>query len=515
MNFLKNISQNTWLLVATLISALALPLVKILFPEQMAPVIVAGLLFAGVLGALIFTNRSSITGKTAAFGINSLITTLLVVSIVGVLNFLAYRMQWKADLTRNQKHGLAEQTLKVVRELKDPVKATLWASQARQGEAKELLEKLQGLSTNFTIEYVEPTLEPMRARQAGIRKDNTLVLTRGERTERVEEIDEAKFTGALIRLVKDKTLLVCSTIGHGEKDFNGTAADGFSQVKGVLAAQNYTLQDVSLATATAVPSNCDVLLVMGPQKAFLASEAKAVDEWLANGGRAVFAIDPPLRGTEDATELNAVLAKWHLKAATALTIDLMARAAVGDPAMPIVTTYSKESPITKEMQGQTLFPFTRPIEILPGAPAGMTAQWIARTSEAAWGETSMEDLAKGQVSMNPGADMRGPLNVAAAVEGKPADSKAEKKTRIVLFGSSLFASNNYGRLGPNYDFLVNSVNWTLEDEGLIAIRAKEDEPAKLSLTGMQLNLIQLIAVFALPLLIASSGIGIYIYRRRL
>jgi ABC-type uncharacterized transport system involved in gliding motility auxiliary subunit len=55
----------------------------------------------------------------------------------------------------------------------------------------------------------------------------------------------------------------------------------------------------------------------------------------------------------------------------------------------------------------------------------------------------------------------------------------------------------------------------LEDEGLISIRAKEDEPAKLTLTGVQLNLIQLLAVAVLPLLIASSGIGIYIYRRRL
>jgi ABC-type uncharacterized transport system involved in gliding motility auxiliary subunit len=167
------------------------------------------------------------------------------------------------------------------------------------------------------------------------------------------------------------------------------------------------------------------------------------------------------------------------------------------------------------MQGQTLFPFTRPLNIIPGAPAGMNVQWIARTSEAAWGETSMEDLAKGQVSLNRGVDKPGPLNVAVAVEGKLADSKAEKKTRLVVYGSSLFASNNYGRLGPNYDFLVNAVNWTLEDEGLISIRAKEDEPAKISLTGVQLNLIQLIAIAVLPLLIASSGIGIWIYRRRL
>ena len=515
MNLIKNISKTTWLLIAALLSAIAIPFVRILFPEQTAPLIASALVFAAVLGALIYTARTSFSGKTAAFGVNSAITTLLVISIVAVLNFLGYRMQWKADLTRNKKHGLAEQTLKLIKELKEPVTATLYASQAKTGETKELLDKMQGLSTNFTIEVVEPALEPMRARQAGVRKDNTLILSRGNKTEKIEDADEAKFTGTLIKLIKDKSLTVCSTTGHGERNFSSTEADGFDQVKRVLAAQNYTVQDIALATEQKVPEACDVVLVMGPQKAFLASEAKILDDWLSNGGRAVFAIDPPLRGTEDATELDPILAKWHLRPSRALIIDLMARAAVGDPAMPIVTTYSKESPITKEMQGQTIFPFARPIEILPGAPAGMTAQWIARTSDKAWGETSMEDLAKGQVSLNPGIDKPGPLNVAAAVEGKLAESKAEKKTRIVLFGSSLFASNNYGRLGPNYDFLANSINWTLEDEGLISIRAKEDEPAKLSLTGVQLNLIQLIAVAVLPLLIASSGIGIYIYRRRL
>ncbi len=515
MNLLKNISKTTWLLVAALFSAVSIPAVKIIFPDQTTPLAIAGVLFAAILGALIYDNRTSLRGRSAAFGINSIITSLLVISIVAVANFLAFRMQWKADLTRTKKHGLAEQTQKLVRDLKEPVKATLYSSQAKAGEGKELLDKLNGLSTNLEIETVEPALEPMRARQAGVRRDNTLILSRGEKTEKIEEPDEAKFTGALIKLVKDKLLTVCATTGHGERNFNSTEADGFEQVKRVMAAQNYTIQDISLAQEQKVPANCDVALVMGPQKAFLATEAKAIEDWLSNGGRAVFAIDPPLRGTEDATEINAILEKWHVRPEKALIIDLMARAAVGDPSMPIVTAYSKENPITKEMQGQTLFPFTRPLNIIPGAPAGMNVQWIARTSEAAWGETSMEDLAKGQVSLNRGVDKPGPLNVAVAVEGKLADSKAEKKTRLVVYGSSLFASNNYGRLGPNYDFLVNAVNWTLEDEGLISIRAKEDEPAKISLTGVQLNLIQLIAIAVLPLLIASSGIGIWIYRRRL
>jgi len=515
MNLLKSISKTTWLLTAALLSAISIPVVRILFPDQVAPVAIAAVLFAGILGALIYDNRNSLKGRTAAFGLNAVITSLLVVSLVAVANFFAFRLQWKADLTRTKKHGLAEQTQKIVRELKEPVQATLYASQAKGTESRELLEKLKGVGTNFTIEMVEPALEPMRARQAGVRRDNTLILSRGEKIEKVEDADEAKFVSAMIKLVKDQPLTVCATTGHGERNFSSTEADGFEQVKRVMAAQNYTIQDIALAQEQKVPANCDVVLVMGPQKAFLASEAKAIEEWLANGGRAIFAIDPPLRGTEDATELNTVLAQWHVKPVKALIIDLMARAAVGDPSMPIVTTYSKENPITKEMQGQTLFPFTRPIDIIPGAPSDMTVQWIARTSEASWGEMSMEDLAKGQVGMNRGIDQPGPLNVAVAVEGKLKDSKATKKTRIVVYGSSLFASNNYGRLGPNYDFLVNAVNWTLEDEGLISIRAKEYEPAKITLTGVQLNLIQLIAVAILPLLIASSGIGIWLYRRRL
>jgi ABC-type uncharacterized transport system involved in gliding motility auxiliary subunit len=164
MNLLKSISKTTWLLAAALLSAISIPVVKILFPEQVAPLAIAAVIFTAILGALIYDNRNSLKGRTAAFGLNSVITSLLVISIVAVANFFAFRLQWKADLTRTKKHGLAEQTQKLIRELQAPVQATLYASQARGGESRELLEKLKGLGTQLTVEFVEPALEPMRAR---------------------------------------------------------------------------------------------------------------------------------------------------------------------------------------------------------------------------------------------------------------------------------------------------------------------------------------------------------------
>ena len=109
----------------------------------------------------------------------------------------------------------------------------------------------------------------------------------------------------------------------------------------------------------------------------------------------------------------------------------------------------------------------------------------------------------------------GPLNAAIAIEGKVKDSKAARNTRMVVFGSSNFATNNFARYAGNLDFMMNAVSWVMEDESLISIRAKEEGPGKIELSQKSGTFIFLLTVIVIPLLIAAAGLGIWIVRRRL
>ena len=102
-----------------------------------------------------------------------------------------------------------------------------------------------------------------------------------------------------------------------------------------------------------------------------------------------------------------------------------------------------------------------------------------------------------------------------AVSGKLKDSKAPRDTRIVVFGSSNFANNNYSRYGSNSDLFLNSVGWIMEDESMISIRAKEEGAGLIEMSQKQGVVIGLLTVFVIPLMIAVAGVLVWVVRKRM
>ena len=129
--------------------------------------------------------------------------------------------------------------------------------------------------------------------------------------------------------------------------------------------------------------------------------------------------------------------------------------------------------------------------------------------------TDLNSLKTGRVSFVDGRDKRGPLTVAMAVEGKLKDSKAPRSSRLVVFGTSQFANNNFIRYGSNLDLMLNAISWIVEDESLISIRSKDEETGKIELSVREGRSIALLTILLLPLGIAVFGVVHWIKRRRL
>jgi ABC-type uncharacterized transport system involved in gliding motility auxiliary subunit len=472
---------------------------------------------AAALGFLIQRHRKDLRSRTVAFGVYSGMIALLVVALVGVLNFLAAKHPLKKDLTKNRIHTLSEQTEKVIRGLQKEVKATYWSKLNQREEARPLLDNLKGLNAEkFKLEYVDPDKEPTRAKQAAIKAYGTLQLQVGPRDTKVESPTEEKVTNELIKLLKDRSPTLCAITGHGERSFSSAEADGYDAAKKALASQAYELKEINLAQEGKIPESCDAIAILGPTKSFFEPEVKLVRDYLDNGGRALVALDVDVKtGRETAAELLPVLERWYVRPTNALVIDPLSRLFGADASIPIIASFQKEHALTRDFQAECYFPFTRPLEVLPGAPQGLTVQWVAQTTPKAMGVQDLSQISKGQVRFDPKRDKQGPLNAVVAAEGKQKDSKAQKSTRLLVFGSSQFATNNYSRFGANLDLFLNSISYLMEDESLIAIRAKEEGPGKVELSATAGRLIGLICVVVLPLLIAVAGLVIWIYRRRL
>jgi ABC-type uncharacterized transport system involved in gliding motility auxiliary subunit len=462
------------------------------------------------------TDSTSLIGSRAvAYGSHSVMTTLLVVAILGVINFLGHRNPGKVDLTKDRLHTLSDQTRKLARELKTTVKFVYFGKVEQVENSRNFLENYRALNpTKIEIEIVNPDKEPIRTKQAGIRNYGTLQIMVGARDSQLTELTEEKVTNALIKLSRESSQQLCVLTGHGEKSFTAADAEGFDAVRKGLVNQAYEVRELNLLTEGKIPPNCNAIAIWGTQKAFFPQEIPLIRDYLATGGRALVAIDVDMKGGEPAAELMPVLASWHVQPGKAMLVDPFSRKLNLDPSVVILPTFSKDNPITKEFVLNAAMPFARPIEILPGAPASLNVQWLAQSTPNAWAEGNFKELGEGKVQQNP-TDKAGPLNAIVAVEGKQKDSKASRNTRLVVFAGSLFANNNFSRLVGNADLFLNAASWVMEDESMISIRPKDATIGRVDLSQKQGVLIFLASVVAMPLLIASGGIGFWIYRKRL
>ena len=126
---------------------------------------------------------------------------------------------------------------------------------------------------------------------------------------------------------------------------------------------------------------------------------------------------------------------------------------------------------------------------------------LALTSEAGWAEKDLRVLqgeGDSTVKLDEGVDMPGPIYLQVAVEGKGG--------RLVVFGDSDFATNQYFDYQGNGDLALNALSWLAEDESLISIRPRQAGYNPIALTDSQGEWIFWISVVLYPLAIALVGL---------
>jgi ABC-type uncharacterized transport system involved in gliding motility auxiliary subunit len=129
---------------------------------------------------------------------------------------------------------------------------------------------------------------------------------------------------------------------------------------------------------------------------------------------------------------------------------------------------------------------------------------------ASWGETNFSSLQGTNVpQFDQTVDTPGPLLLAATGENTTTHS------RVVAFGNSLFATDQYFAARANSDIFTNSVDWAANQNNLINITPRTpiarifNPPSGLALIAIVLGM-----VFVIPGLIIGAGIFSWLERRR-
>lgn len=456
-------------------------------------------------------NTAWIKTRQTRFAAYTTVYVLIVLAVIGVVNFLANRYNKSADLTANKKFTLSDQTEKVVKDLKQDVVITYWDQPTRFQPAHDLLDRYKNISAKVDVRYEDTDKKRTQAIAAGVKQLGTIFVDIGAKHQEAKSLSEEEITGAMVRALKGGERTACFALGSGEHSIDDAQQTGYSSVKQLVEANNYKTQTVKLLEKPEIPKDCMIVVVAGPARDYIAPEVDALKKFVEGGGRAVFLLDPPLNFAKQEIDENKpladVLAAWGVTADKDLVLDTSGVGQVFGmgPEIPLVTNYSQHAIVRAMKDVPAGFPIARSLTIKNGDKT--TVEKLFETSDNSFATLNLKSA-----DIRPSStDKKGPLTLGAA--GTYNVGGTGGSGRFIVVGSSRWIDNSFLRFNGNRDLFLNMLNWMSSDEDLISIRPKDPEDRRLSLTARQMALVFYASVVAIPLVIIAAGFGVW-WRRR-
>jgi ABC-type uncharacterized transport system involved in gliding motility auxiliary subunit len=477
------------------------------------------LLGMGIVG-VITARRQTLYGfsqsRQARFGTQAVILSLSFIGIVALLNYLGFRHPQRWDLTQNKSFTLSDQSTRILKNLKAPVKVTAFykVTNAMRQEMVNLLESYRDQSAGkLEFKFIDPERQPGMAVRYGITTSDVIILESGTKRKTVTGTQEQDLTNALLNVTREKKPRIYFLQGHGEldpEDFDATK--GMSGIKQALEKENYQVAKLYLQASNGkVPTDASALVIAGPDKALTPPERQAIADYISKkAGRVFLLLRPQVQ-----TGLESVVAKYGVQIGNNLVIDT-GRNIQNDVSAPAITEYAIH-PITKEMlRSVTFFPLVRSVQLL-NPPPQVNGLELFKSSSESWAEGNVKENTV--VKKDP-EDTVGPLSLAVAlsIDNSPSAKQGTQaiqkdQARLVVIGNVVFAGNGFARLLGNADLFLNSVAWLAEQSDLLAIRAKEKTNQQIEMTNQQSQMVFYISVVGMPLIMLIVG-GIIWWRRR-
>lgn len=405
---------------------------------------VAGI--AGIVGWAV--GRRSVlmkraAGRGARFGRQTLVSSILLLAVIALINFIAARHNRSFDLTESGLFSLSTQTKQVLHSLNQEVKLLAFFPAGKRAQAADLIRRYADESHHLHYDIIDPDQEPDEAQRNGVTAYGTVVLTtegqagvktkpvrvEAEQTGRSLALSEEKLTNGIVKLVRSSAKTVYFLEGHGEGDIELTEPGGYLRVRQVLENQAYAVKPLFLARNPLVPADCTVLVIAGPAKEPGPEEIKALDKYLESGGKLFVMIDP------GAASMQKFLGSWGFEVKPDRVVDISGESRAE---LPLVKDYNRQHPVTHDFRIMTVFPLARSV-VPKMQPGDASIQELALTGTESFAEpyTAGSHI---RARFDPKTDRRGPIPLVAAATR---ETMTGKQARIVVAGSSNFVSNAF------------------------------------------------------------------------
>lgn len=466
--------------------------------------------------------------------------TLIVCGALGAViaaNVALYRHDVHFDATREGLNTPPQQLTDIVDGLQSPLTLTYFYN-AGDPNALAVRDMIAIAARNHPLlafRAIDLDKEPGVARDIGVHSYNTAVLQAGDRKVLVENVTDAARIGyAALRVLRQRAETICFATGHGETFRPMPGHYHFSHVEtlrghdipgagDVLVAEpeqldrlqlalneiGYEMRPLVMAMASAIPSDCTVVAEVGPRTALAAGEADLLAAYLKNGGRLAMLIDPQFHVGADID--SQLLAPLGVSSEPAIIIDPLNHFRT-DPDK-VAVPYYPPHPITARL-ALTVFAQARPIH-LEKPPVGVMSSVLAASSQDSY---LRPPSAAGGIGIAAGGTApaeveHGAQALAVALQGVFPGASPDKHFRLVISGTSKFASNEYFSYVSNGELSVAIMRWLAEDDAAPNVAPRTYNLPEIVLTSVQMRDTFIALEILLPLGTALFGVAMW-WRRR-
>lgn len=348
---------------------------------------------------------------------------------------------------------------------------------------------------------------------------------------------EYDLTSLLRKVAREAPQKLAIATGHGGTDIDKEMGQALSALR-----EHYDIGKVNLKEANTLLPDADAVLVVGPQTPLDDREQRTLDNYLHAGHPVGFFL-PPVRAslqglTFEANDhgLTDMLSRFGvaLKPGLALdahcaTINVQQQQGFMRINQPVRYPFigqaeALESHAVTRGLGGILLPFMGPLEVTATDDGPIKAHVWAKTSAQSWVQPPpynldpMQKWTPERASLAPHDVMvalSGPLGKLSAQPGAtlPDASAPPAPARVVVAASdSLWLDPFFGK--SNQALLLNTVDWLVGDDDLLAVRSRGMRAAPLAEVGeARRRTVKYGNILGLPGLVVLAGLGRWRQRR--
>ncbi|MEJ2455537.1 MAG: GldG family protein [Candidatus Thiodiazotropha sp.] len=427
--------------------------------------------------------------------LQELIFHLLMLTLTVLLAWLSgrYALQW--DWTRAGSNSLNPVSVGILEKVPGPLTAVAYTPEnnSLRDRIRRFVARYQQYKPEISLKFVDPLRNPDLTRRQGISLAGEIQLRYGEREERLQQLDEERFSNAILRLAHSGEHWVASLSGHGERDLLGTANFDLGDFGIALSQKGYQVVGLDLATSPTPPDNTALLVIASPERPFLEGELERLEAYLEQGGNLLLLSDPE---NQVAASLMSRLTGLDQLPGTIVDANV-SELGIDNPAVALVPDYP-DHPATRDFKLMTLFPQAAALSAPDKSLWRITP--LLQTLARSWNETGS---LSGEIARDPlAAEEAGPLTLGYALSRQ----RETGEQRLLVVGDGDFLSNSYLANAGNLDLGLALVRWLAGDDRMLGIPTPAADDRELLLSKPAIAAIGLGSLILAPLMLLSTGL---------